>query len=126
MRPAATPRKASLRKLKDPRTGAVLDRGLVLWFPGPQASPARISPTSCPWRPRCGGALIDAAAALTGLRPAEPGEFTRRAFENGRLDLTEVEGLADLIDAETEAQPRQAMLRLRAGRAALYEGGASG
>ena len=54
-------------------------------------------------------AVLDALLALPGMRLAEPGEFARRAFENGKLDLTEVEGLADLVDAETEAQRRQAL-----------------
>ncbi len=56
------------------------------------------------------------------MRLAEPGEFARRAFENGKLDLTEVEGLADLIDAETEAQARQALAQAEGGARALYEG----
>ena len=59
------------------------------------------------------GAVVEALAGLEGLKPADPGEFTRRAFENGKLDLTEVEGLADLIDAETEAQRRQALSQSR-------------
>jgi tRNA modification GTPase len=66
--------------------------------------------------------VIDAVLALPGTRLAEPGEFARRAFENGKLDLTEVEGLADLIDAETEAQARQALAQAEGSLRALYEG----
>jgi tRNA modification GTPase len=67
------------------------------------------------------GRLIDALLSVKGLRLAEPGEFARRAFENGRIDLTEVEGLADLIAAETEAQARQAIAQAEGGARALYE-----
>ncbi len=57
-----------------------------------------------------------------GVRPAEPGEYTRRAFENGKLDLAEAEGLADLVDAETEGQRRQALRQRRGALSAVYEG----
>ena len=67
-------------------------------------------------------AMLEALTALPGLRLAEPGEFARRAFENGKLDLTEVEGLADLIDAETEAQARQALAQSQGALRQLYEG----
>ena len=73
-----------------------------------------------------GRAVIEAfsarLAAMDGLRPAEPGEFARRAFENGKLDLTEAEGLADLIDAETEAQRRQALRQSGGALRVLYDG----
>src|SRR3954463_3245089 len=66
------------------------------------------------WSPPQGGravvdAVLGALGSIDGLRPAEPGEFTRRAFENGRIDLTEAEGLADLIEAETETQRKAAL-----------------
>jgi tRNA modification GTPase len=67
------------------------------------------------------GAIIDAVLTLPGMRLAERGEFARRAFENGKLDLTEVEGLADLINAETEAQRRQALAQAEGSLRALYE-----
>ena len=70
------------------------------------------APSSTPWRPGVVIAALVALAGLGGLRPAEAGEFTRRAFENGKLDLTEVEGLADLIEAETENQRRQAFRQM--------------
>ena len=66
--------------------------------------------------------FCDALAALPGLRPAEPGEFTRRAFEAGRLDLTQAEGIADLVAAETEAQRRQALTQMEGGLQRLYDG----
>jgi tRNA modification GTPase len=67
-------------------------------------------------------AIIDATLSLEGTRLAEPGEFTRRAFENGKLDLAEAEGLADLVDAETEAQRRQALRQRRGALSAVYDG----
>jgi len=66
--------------------------------------------------------VIDAVLSLDGTRLAEPGEFARRAFENGKLDLTEVEGLADLVQAETEAQRRQALAQAEGSLRTLYEG----
>jgi tRNA modification GTPase len=86
---------------------------LVLWFPGPASFTGE---DMAELHLHGGRAVIAAAvaalAALPGLRPAEPGEFTRRAFDRGKLDLSEVEGLADLIDAETEAQRRQALRQM--------------
>ena len=105
------PRRASLRRLAD-AAGADIDQALVLWFPGP----ASYTGEDCAELHLHGGAAVVGAviAALDaqGLRLAEPGEFTRRAFENGRLDLAQAEGVADLIDAETEAQRRQALDQL--------------
>src|SRR5947209_1749586 len=104
------PRRASLAKLFDPTTGAVLDEGLALWFPGPRSETGE---DMVELHLHGGRAVIAETLAalerLDGFRMAEPGEFTRRAFENGRMDLTAVEGLADLIFAETEAQRRQAL-----------------
>ena len=101
---------AALGRVRDPASGEVLDEALVLWFPGPDSETGE---DMAELHIHGGRAVIAAvlrrSARLPGLRPAEPGEFTRRAFENGRLDLTAVEGLADLIDAETEAQRRQAL-----------------
>ena len=107
-----TPRRASLRRLKRPSDGLVLDQALVLWFPGPDS----FTGEDCAELHLHGGAavteaVIEALAGL-GLRLAEPGEFTRRAFEHGRLDLAEAEAVADLVDAETEAQRRQALAQL--------------
>ena len=104
------PRRAALRRLRDPETKAVLDEALVLWFPGPNTETGE---DMAELHLHGGRAIIAAVqhelGRLPGFRPAEAGEFTRRAFENGRLDLTAVEGLADLVFAETEAQRAQAM-----------------
>jgi tRNA modification GTPase len=115
-----TPRHASLRRLRDP-SGTTLDHALVLWFPGPNTYTGE----DCAELHLHGGrAVIDGVAdALTGagLRPAEPGEFTRRAFLNGRMDLVEAEAVHDLVAAETEAQRRQALRQLEGGLGALYK-----
>jgi tRNA modification GTPase len=111
-----------LRKVKDPRSGEVLDRGLALWLPGPASFTGEdIAELHIHGGRAVTGRVIDALQSLKGMRLAEPGEFARRAFENGRIDLTEVEGLADLIAAETEAQARQAIAQAEGGARALYE-----
>lgn len=103
------PRLASLRRLRD-AAGETLDRALVLWFPGPATATGEDLAELHLHGGRAVVAAIESAlAALPGLRRAEPGEFTRRAFANGRIDLAEAEGLADLLTAETEVQRRQAM-----------------
>ncbi len=105
------PRRATLVPLR--HDGAVLDRALALWFPGPASFTGE---DSAEFQLHGGravlAAVLRALAAVPGCRPAEPGEFTRRAFSNGKLDLGAVEGLADLIDAQTEAQRRQALRQL--------------
>jgi tRNA modification GTPase len=107
-------RKAVLRPLRDPASGELIDEALVLWFPAPRSETGE---DTVEFQLHGGSAtvaaLVKALAAVPGCRPAEPGEFTRRAFENGRLDLTEAEGLADLIAAETPAQRRQALRQLK-------------
>src|SRR5437763_9884605 len=104
------PRRAALRRLRDPATRAVLDEALVLWLPGPATETAEdMAELHLHGGRAVVAAVLDALSKLPGLRPAEAGEFTRRAFTNGRLDLTAVEGLADLVFAETEAQRAQAM-----------------
>ena len=114
------PRHASLRRLRDP-SGTVLDHALVLWMPGP----GTYTGEDCAELHLHGGrAVIDGVAdALTevGLRPAEPGEFTRRAFLNGRMDLVEAEAVHDLVAAETSAQRRQALRQLEGALGALYQ-----
>ena len=104
------PRKAALRQLRDPETKAVLDAALVLWLPGPKTETGEdMAELHLHGGRAVVAAVVAALGTLPGLRMAEAGEFTRRAFENGKLDLTAVEGLADLIFAETEAQRAQAM-----------------
>jgi tRNA modification GTPase len=107
------PRRASLRRLRHPATGEVLDQALVLWLPGPGSFTGEDhAELHIHGGAAVRTAVIQALAGLPGLRAAEPGEFTRRAFLSGRMDLSAVEGLADLIDAETEAQRRQALRQL--------------
>ncbi|KDR23956.1 tRNA modification GTPase GTPBP3, mitochondrial, partial [Zootermopsis nevadensis] len=101
------PRQALLRSLKDPVTNDTLDRGLVLWFPGPNSFTGE---DSCELQIHGGPAVISAV-----LR-----EFTKRAFHRGKLDLVEVEGLADLIHAETETQRKQAFLQMEGSLSHLY------
>jgi tRNA modification GTPase len=108
------PRRASLGKVRDPVSDAVLDEALVLWFPGPGSETGEdLAELHLHGGRAVIAAVLKALAGLEGFRLAEPGEFTRRAFEAGRLDLTAVEGLADLVAAETEAQRRQALGQLR-------------
>ncbi len=114
------PRHASLRRLRDP-LDQLLDQALVLWFPGPNTYTGE----DCAELHLHGGrAVIDGVAdvlAQAGLRPAEPGEFTRRAFLNGRMDLVGAEAVYDLVAAETEAQRRQALRQLEGELGALYQ-----
>jgi tRNA modification GTPase len=114
-------RRASLRKLS--HCGALLDRGLVLWMPGPCSFTGEDMAELHVHGGRAVVArVLDAVLAGSGVRLAEAGEFANRAFANGKLDLTEVEGLADLINAETEAQARQALAQAEGSARALYEG----
>jgi tRNA modification GTPase len=114
------PRHASLRRLFCPRSGEVLDQALVLWFPGPHSYTGE---DSAELHLHGGAAVVagvaDALASL-GCRPAEPGEFTRRAFLHGKLDLTQAEAVADLIAAETAAQRRQALRQAEGALSSLY------
>jgi tRNA modification GTPase len=115
-------REATLRKISDPETGAALDRGLVLWFEGPASFTGEdVAEFHIHGGRAVVAGVLGALGRLPGLRLAAAGEFTRRAFENGKLDLTEAEGLADLIDAETEAQRRQALRQMEGALGQLYE-----
>jgi tRNA modification GTPase len=108
------PRRASLAQVRDPATHHVIDEGLVLWFPGPNSATGEdVAELHVHGGRAVIAAVLSALAKLAGLRHAEAGEFTRRSFENGRMELTAVEGLADLVAAETEAQRRQAYQQLR-------------
>lgn len=104
------PRLAALRTLRS--DSGPIDQALVLWFPGPASYTGE---DSAEFHVHGGPAVVSAlleALAVQGLRLAEPGEFTRRAFENAKLDLAQAEGVADLIEAETEAQRRQALAQV--------------
>jgi tRNA modification GTPase len=108
------PRRAALAKVIDPTSGALLDEALALWFPGPRSETGEdLAEFQIHGGRAVIAAVLKALGELPGFRLAEPGEFTRRAFEAGRLDLTAVEGLADLVGAETEAQRSQALGQLR-------------
>jgi len=117
------PRMAGYRALRDPTDGTVLDHGLILWFPGPNSFTGEDSGEFQVHGSRAVvAALLRILSGLPGLRMADAGEFTYRAFVNGRMDLTAVEGLADLIAAETEAQRRQALRQGEGRLGALYDG----
>nr|XP_019953831.1 PREDICTED: tRNA modification GTPase GTPBP3, mitochondrial isoform X2 [Paralichthys olivaceus] len=116
------PRTALLRNITDPHDKEVLDRGLVIWFPAPHSFTGE---DSVEFHIHGGSAVITAVlqglGSVPGMRPAEAGEFTRRAFQAGKLGLTEVEGLGDLIHAETEAQRRQALRQMSGDLGRLYQ-----
>jgi tRNA modification GTPase len=117
-RPA--PRVAVVRTLRN-RAGDVLDRALVLWFPAPGSYTGEDSAELHLHGGRAVLAAVAEALVETGARPAEAGEFTRRAFLNGRLDLLQAEAIADLVDAETDAQRRQALRQMEGALGALYQ-----
>ena len=110
------PRQAALRRVVDPVSGTLIDEALVLRFESPNSSTGEnILEFQCHGGRATVEALIGALLAQPNVRLAEPGEFTRRALANGRIDLTEAEGLADLLTAETELQRRSAMARAGGG-----------
>lgn len=116
------PRRMALRTLFDPESGETIDRGLAVWFQAPQTETGE---TMAELHLHGGRAVV--AAALEAIRRlgfcrlAEPGEFTRRAFENGKLDLTAAEAIADLVAAETDQQRRQALQQMEGALHRLYE-----
>ena len=114
-------RRAAVRTLRD-QDGSVLDDALVLRFDGPASSTGEnIVEFQCHGGRAVVDALLRELGRVEGLRTAQPGEFTRRAFENGRIDLTEAEGLADLIEAETESQRKAALAIAEGGLRAQVE-----
>jgi tRNA modification GTPase len=116
------PRTAVFRSVRHPQTRDVIDEGLVLFFPAPNSATGE---HLAEFQIHGGRAVVQALYAALGTfsacRPAEPGEFARRGFENGKIDLTAAEGIADLIDAETEMQRRQAQRQAGGALAALYD-----
>jgi tRNA modification GTPase len=120
-RQSAQPRVAVLRTLRD-RGGVPIDQGIVLWFPAPASFTGE---EVVEFHVHGGRAvlakILDVLAGVETCRPAEPGEFTRRAVENGKLDLTQSEAVIDLIDAETEAQRVQALRQYGGSLSALYD-----
>jgi tRNA modification GTPase len=115
------PRRATLRRLVE--AGEEIDQALVVWFP---AGSSFTGEDVAEFHVHGGRAVVEAVLGalgrIKGLRPAEPGEFTRRAVENGKFDLTQAEALADLIDAETEGQRKQALRQYEGALAELYDG----
>ena len=108
------PRQAALARVRDPASDETIDEALALWFPGPNSETGEDTAELQLHGGRAViAAVLTALGRIEGCRPAEAGEFTRRAFENGRIDLTRVEGLADLVGADTEAQRRQAFRQMR-------------
>ena len=118
--PLPAPRRAALRRLKA-ADGAGLDEALVLWLPGPASFTGEDSAELHLHGGRAGVEAVSRELSDLGLRLAEPGEFSRRAFQNGKLDLTQAEAIADLVDAETDGQRRQALGQLEGGLSARYE-----
>lgn len=115
-------RRAVLRRFSDPVSGELLDRGIALWFPGPHSYTGEdVAELHLHAGPAVVDGVAEALAAMAGVRPAEPGEFTRRAFAAGKLDLTEAEGIVDLVAAETAAQRRQALRQMDGALARVYE-----
>jgi tRNA modification GTPase len=116
------PRVATLAKLRDPASGEPIDDALALWFPAPKSETGEdVAELQVHGGRAVIAGVLEALSGLPGLRPAEPGEFTKRAFLNGKIDLTAAEGLLDLVDAETAVQRRQALRQMEGGLAALYE-----
>jgi len=109
-------------RFRDPDSGDELDDGLALWFPGPHSVTGEDVAELHLHGSRAVLAAVMAALSRQGLRLAEPGEFTRRAFLNAKLDLTQAEAVADLAAAETEAQRRQALRQLDGALGAVYRG----
>ncbi len=120
--PETPPRRAVYTPLIDPATGDTLDGGLTIWFPGPASFTGEdVAEFHLHSGPAVISGVLEALSLMDGLRMAEPGEFTRRAFEHGKMDLTAAEGLADLIEAETAAQRRQALRQLEGELGRVYE-----
>jgi len=108
------PRKGVLGRIRETPGGEMIDEALVLWFPGPNSETGEdVAELQLHGGQAVIAATLRVLGAMEGLRLAEGGEFTRRGFENGKLDLTAVEGLGDLIAAETDAQRRQAFQQMK-------------
>jgi len=120
---APAPRRAAMRVVVDPASGETIDQALVLWFPAPRSFTGEdVVELHLHGSRAVVGAVLEILARLEGFAPAPAGAFARRAFDNGKMDLTEAEGLADLIDAQTAAQRRQALRQMDGALGRLYRG----
>ena len=120
---ALQPFKTTVGSIKHPVTGALIDHALIIFFQSPASYTGEdIVEYHTHGSPAVVALLLDVLSHLPGHRLAEPGEFTRRAFENGKMDLTEAEAVADLIHAETEAQRAQAVMQMSGTLSVLYDG----
>lgn len=118
-----TARRATLAAVSHPDSGGLLDQALILWFPGPDTATGEdLAELHLHGGRAVVAAVLAALAVLPGLRPARAGEFTRRSFDNGRIDLAEAEGLADLLAAETESQRVQALAQATGHVSRVVEG----
>ena len=116
------PRRATRVKFRDPASAEIIDDGVAIYFPAPHSYTGEdVAELHVHGSRAVIAALLELLGKRDGLRLAEPGEFTRRAFENGKLDLTEAEAVADLVEAETAGQRRQALRQLDGALGALYE-----
>jgi len=121
--PLPKPRLAAFRTVVHPLSGESLDRAVIIWFAAPLSETGEdVAEFQVHGGTAVVRAVLQGLGSIPGLRLAEPGEFARRAFEHGKLDLAEVEGLADLVDAQTEAQRRQALAQASGSLSRLYEG----
>ena len=121
--PRPIDRMSGIRRIRHPESGETLDQGLIIWFAGPKTD---TSEDIAEFHVHGGTAIVRSVLSAIGSLPecrlAEPGEFTRRAFENGKIDLAQAEARADLVDAETEAQRRQALRQMSGALSSLYDG----
>ncbi len=116
------PRLAQLSKFYNPANGELIDEGVILWFPAPASFTGEdVVELHTHGSLAVINEIFSVLSSIKGVRMAEPGEFSRRAFENNKMDLTEAEGLADLIDSETKAQAKQALLQKQGHLKILYE-----
>lgn len=115
-------RKAVMARLRDPASGDLIDEALLLWMPGPRSFTGEdVAEFHVHGSPAVVAEVLKVLGEMSGLRLAEPGEFSRRAFRNGKMDLIEAEGLGDLIQARTVAQKRQALEHMTGGASQNYE-----
>jgi tRNA modification GTPase len=120
--PCPDPRLASLREIRSLDSQMAIDQALILYFAAPASFTGEdVVEIHAHGGPAVIGALMEELSGFPATRPALPGEFTRRAFENGKMDLTEAEGLGDLVNAETRAQHQQALRQMRGALGEVYE-----